>query len=302
MNQEIRNNPLVSVVITTAGRLSLLQRAVESVRNQNYKNIELIVVDDASEDGTEMWCQSQDFMYVRINKEEKKNGNYARNKGLSTARGKYIAYLDDDDAFMSNKISEQVKEAEKGYKVVYTLRKFEFIKSSGFEYVDEPMNENLIGDISSKIFTVEFVTSTSTILFEKNFLNDIGGWDEKQTAWQDNELLIRCAQKTKFQCINGPLTLYRVDKFDKKKMSNKFYNWRKAANYMIKKHKPIIKKLSVKTQYQFLTVYVRSCVLKSMMSHLYHLTIWYFLILLIINPGFIVKKVKSNLYKRLKVM
>ena len=54
------DGPLVSVIITTHNRLDLLKKAIDSVRNQSYKNFELIVVDDASIDGTKEYCEGQD--------------------------------------------------------------------------------------------------------------------------------------------------------------------------------------------------------------------------------------------------
>lgn len=66
--------PLVSAIITTHNRLPLLQRAIESVKQQTYPNIELIVVDDASTDGTCEFCKAQDFVFVHIPKERSRGG------------------------------------------------------------------------------------------------------------------------------------------------------------------------------------------------------------------------------------
>ncbi|WP_288911006.1 glycosyltransferase family 2 protein, partial [uncultured Thomasclavelia sp.] len=96
MNKE-NNNVLVSAIITTHNRLELLKRAIQSVYNQTYSNIELIVVDDASDDGTKEWAEQQSFKFIYIPKEKSKGGNYARNLGIKSSHGKYVAFLDDDD-------------------------------------------------------------------------------------------------------------------------------------------------------------------------------------------------------------
>lgn len=74
--------PLVSAIITTHNRLPLLQRAIESVKQQTYPNIELIVVDDASTDGTCEFCKAQDFVFVHIPKERSRGGNLLAIKEL----------------------------------------------------------------------------------------------------------------------------------------------------------------------------------------------------------------------------
>ena len=83
---------LVSAIITTNNRLELLKRAIESVRTQTYSNMECIVVDDASTDGTYEYCQGQPVRYLYIPPEESKGGNYARNRGIEMAQGEYVAF------------------------------------------------------------------------------------------------------------------------------------------------------------------------------------------------------------------
>ena len=78
---------LVSAIITTHNRVDLLKRAVKSVYAQTYKDIELIVVDDCSTDGTKEYCEAQSFRYIHIPKEESRGGNHARNLGVLAAKG-----------------------------------------------------------------------------------------------------------------------------------------------------------------------------------------------------------------------
>jgi glycosyltransferase involved in cell wall biosynthesis len=87
----------------------LLQRAIDSVKGQTYQPIELIVVDDWSSDGTKEFCEQQDFKYIHIPQSESKGGNYARNLGIKNAQGEYIAFLDDDDSWLPEKIEKQVR-------------------------------------------------------------------------------------------------------------------------------------------------------------------------------------------------
>lgn len=83
---------LVSAIITTHNRKSLLAKAINSVLTQTYSKIELIVVDDASDDGTDLMCLSLPLKYIYIPKEESCGGNHARNIGIMNAMGYYVAF------------------------------------------------------------------------------------------------------------------------------------------------------------------------------------------------------------------
>lgn len=292
--------PLVSVIITTKGRLELLKRAVESVQYQSYKNIEIIVVDDASIDGTQEWCRAQNFNYIRISKQNSINGNYARNLGFKSSKGEYIAFLDDDDAWLKDKIEKQVKLLiEFNGDIVYTLRKFEVISSSGVTSFNEKYKPSLIGDISKKILLVECVTSTSTLLFSRELFQKAGKWDELQEAWQDNELLIRCAQITNFYCINECLTIYRINEIDHKKISNDYYKWKNAATRLYNIHKQLYCKLNLLEKYKVKSIFYFNCAKRSKTSNLKTISLIRFFILFIYNPLYIFKMILFH-YKKFK--
>ena len=106
--------PLVSAIITTHNRKKMVGRAIESVLCQTYKNLECIVVDDASDESAESVCKSYPVHYIYIPKEESTGGNHARNVGIMKAKGKYVAFLDDDDYWLPTKIEKQVAYLGKG--------------------------------------------------------------------------------------------------------------------------------------------------------------------------------------------
>ena len=103
---------LVSVVITTRNRCELLKRAIESVLNQTYRNIELIIIDDNSSDNTQELVRSSTgkIIYVRHNK--CMGGAASRMTGSQRANGEYIAFLDDDDQWEPEKIEKQINVAK----------------------------------------------------------------------------------------------------------------------------------------------------------------------------------------------
>ena len=115
MNQE--KQPLVSVIITTYRNEALLPRAIGSVLHQTYRNLELIVVDDNdpqsdSRRATEaVMAGYPSVLYLRH--PENRNGAAARNTGIRAAKGKYIAFLDNDDLYFSGHIAQCVEALER---------------------------------------------------------------------------------------------------------------------------------------------------------------------------------------------
>lgn len=107
MNKDDRMNPLVTVYIPTFNRLPLLQRSVNSVLDQSYKNIELFVVDDSSDDGTSDYlaeCASRDSRIVFRSNTSNLGGGGCRNVAIQAAKGEFITGLDDDDYFTNCRI------------------------------------------------------------------------------------------------------------------------------------------------------------------------------------------------------
>lgn len=235
---------LVSAIITTHNRVKLLQRAVESVFEQTYSNIELIVIDDASIDGTKKYCESCSFRYVHISKSESKGGNYARNLGIRLAVGEYIAFLDDDDYWLPNKIEKQVALIEsKDCELVHCGRRLEIVKPDRIVYKDLLPNPNHWGDMNKKIL-LTICTTTTNILVKRQALLDVGLFDEKLAFWQEYELTIRLAQRAPFYFVNEPLSVYRVDRSDNQRLTNKYYEWKKAVKYIHDKHKKLYASLN----------------------------------------------------------
>ena len=101
---------LVSVIIPTYNRKNTIMKATKSVLNQTYKNIEVIIVDDASTDGTENLFKENIDKRVRFYRyTENKGACYARNYGVEHANGRYIAFQDSDDEWLDEKIEKQLK-------------------------------------------------------------------------------------------------------------------------------------------------------------------------------------------------
>lgn len=238
--------PLVSIIITTHNRKELLKKAIVSATKQTYENIECIIVDDASTDGTKEMLDSMSkeyiIRYIRISSEESRGGNYARNKGIIAARGTLIAFLDDDDEWLETKIEKQVdvlnRNLEIGVVSCGRIREYNFRKR-----VFGDVNTIPEGDLSLRIWE-KIPFTTSTILVKKDLLIEVGMFDEKLKFWQEYELLIRLCQVAKVGVVRENLVVYRIIDKDKKRLTNNINGWMDAVEYIDKKHASLISDLS----------------------------------------------------------
>lgn len=231
---------LVSAIITTHNRLELLKRAIESVRTQTYSNMECIVVDDASTDGTYEYCQGQPVRYLYIPPEESKGGNYARNRGIEMAQGEYVAFLDDDDCWLPEKTTKQVRLLEeKRCGLVYCDLTVENVSDKGIQYRDVYLGDYLCGDMSRRILMLINCCTTSLMLVRKDILLQIGMFDEHVRYWQDYELTVRAAQVTPFYLVTEPLCVYRRDTRDNQRLTNRLDGWEDNLNYLYQKHRKL---------------------------------------------------------------
>lgn len=240
--------PLVSAIITTHNRLELLKRAIQSVNNQTYPNIELIVVSDNSNDGTNEWLEKNNIKKILISEQNSKGGNYARNLGIKASNGFFIAFLDDDDYWMKDKIMKQVETIQKsGNGFVHCGIQYEYIYEDNNKLEDDNpkvfIGNTHEGDLS-RVILYQITALTSSILVKREILELCGYFDENCKFWQEYELTIRIAQKTNFDYIKEPLFVYRINKQDKNRLSNKFFEWKNSVKYIHHKHHNLYRKLN----------------------------------------------------------
>lgn len=238
----------VTAIITTHNRCELLKKAIKSVLNQTYKNIEIIVVDDNSDDNTEKYMQNiikenPEIKYKRLTNKNLSGGNYARNVGIKESTGEYIAFLDDDDEWMPEKIEKQVNVLKNNNDVDLVIcgKIVEYNFGEKYEegkyFLEKKQN-------CSKLILYKIIGVTSTMMFSKNILNEVGYFDEKLKFWQEYDLSIRICQKSKVYFLNEPLILYRINEKDKNRKTNKIDGWYADTQYIKEKYKNLIDKLS----------------------------------------------------------
>lgn len=238
---------LVSVVMPTYKRFDKLPRAIESVLNQTYSTLELLLVNDndPSDKFTEYVKEISkkylsDTRFKLILQDKHINGAVARNIAINHAKGEYIAFLDDDDWWEHNKLEEQVK----------TLSKLDNSwggVSCKFKLYD--INLNIIGKtrkyrdgyIYKDILFLQSDVATSTLLLRRSALDETGYFDEKLLRNQDLQLLVFFTYKYKLMEVDKYLHCVDVSDTQNRPSGDKVVS---VVNNFFKSVKPILDTLT----------------------------------------------------------
>ncbi|MFC6874608.1 glycosyltransferase family 2 protein [Halobellus marinus] len=201
--------PEVSVVLPTYNRRETIGRALKSVLSQEFSDLECIIIDGGSDDGTYKTVRSIADNRVRyVYTQSPRSPAIARNLGIDLASGKYIAFIDSDDVWMPMKLSCQVghlKEMKEPAAV-----------ASSFHRVTENYARRIIADPSlsgletyKELLRDNFIT-TSTLVLHRDVATQLGGFDESLSALEDWELALRISKSYEFKFIDLPLCVVPV--------------------------------------------------------------------------------------------
>ncbi len=197
----------MSVNITTYNRANLLERCISSVLQQSYPNIEIIVVDDFSADTTKdmmekHYANEKRIFYIR-HKYNKGNAA-ARNTALKKSKGKYVAFMDDDDEWIDcDKLKNQVSifEKNKESNLGIVCSGVNIIDTQGKTVVKkEEMPANLI----KTLLIGNGIIHNSTVMTTRDIMIKVGGFDEKMPRGVDSDFFRRVVVKHKYQVIIMP--------------------------------------------------------------------------------------------------
>lgn len=194
--------PLVSVVLPTRDRLELLPRALGTVLGQNGVDLECIVVDDGSTDGTKEWLTSMDDPRVVIVETEGALGpSAARNRGIAVARGRFVAFQDSDDEWLDGKLAMQLGAFERDPPPVLCFTGM-FIDEAGRRRVEVA---DVDGDGFEALLAYAGPITTPGLLIDRQLAGDELYFDEEMPAMVEHELILRLARKHSVARIAEPL-------------------------------------------------------------------------------------------------
>ena len=228
------SDDLVSVIIPFFNRPEQTLAAIRSALNQTYKEIEIIVVDDASENTIEDHVVLSDPKITFLKHTHNLGANAARNSGLKKASGYWISFLDSDDTWEPEKLEVMVSALKKDrdFSVAYCgIRK---ILDGKTESVEEP---TLVDDVYGSLLSKNIVGSASVPVISRKVFNNVDGFDEQLTSAQDWDLWLRIAEKEfKFLCLSEPLVNYTLPTQTGHISSSQVSFW-KGRSHFLEKHK-----------------------------------------------------------------
>lgn len=212
--------PQVSVILPTYNRAHLIKRPIKSVLNQQFSDLELIIVDDGSRDDTATVVNEfADSRISYIEHETNKGSSAARNTGINAATGEYIAFLDSDDEWHPTKLSKQIRYLDnlpEEWVAVYCdtqvvrqgqcadLRRVlnKIVPGGKANRIQPEGGEELI----PRLLAIEFdPAGGSTLVVESDTINELNGFDESFRRHTDWEFLIRLLRIGKLAAVDEPL-------------------------------------------------------------------------------------------------
>lgn len=231
---------LVSAIITTHKREpKIIERALLSVLNQTYSNMEIIVVDDSPADyphraAVKKVVEQHGAKYIAH--ECCKGACVARNTGVEQCKGEFVAFLDDDDEWKPEKIEKQMLlMKDPDVALVYC----------GYENLFEATGEIVVtnkafhrGYVFDQLIRENFIGSTSFPLIRKNALLTIGGFDPEMESVQDLDVWLRVAKQYQVDYVEESLVIYhfhqgeQITKNPKRKISGLERVFEKNREYL----------------------------------------------------------------------
>lgn len=201
----------LSVIITTYGRkFDSIERSICSVKNQTYKNIETILVDDnppnceyrkSVQEGIRTYPE-----IVYVQHEKNRGAQAARNTGVKVASGEIVAFLDDDDEWFPEKIAKQMELVKPNVGLVY-CRGFRINKDTG-EIKPYDNERNFKTEVTfNDLLYGDYIGTTTQAMIPKEVIENVGYFDLKQPARQDYEMWIRISKR--YRCVGVDESLFK---------------------------------------------------------------------------------------------
>lgn len=201
----------VSIIIPAYNKYHYTRETIESILNQTYKNIEIIVINDGSTDLTYQLENeyNNSIKYIYTNN---KGASAARNIGILKATGEYLAFIDCDDVYKPEKIKESIDALKNNSSFDFVYTDVYFIDKNGNKIDQKSYTKDHPGSgyIAKRILLSDFTITNSTLVLRKSCINRISSFDEKIFIAADRDFMLRLAINFKGLYLSNKLTGYRV--------------------------------------------------------------------------------------------
>jgi teichuronic acid biosynthesis glycosyltransferase TuaG len=206
------DSPLVTVVVPTYNRAGLIGETIQSILNQQYGNLELIVVCDGCTDETESVVRSFDDPRIQLVMQEHSGGPARpRNTGVTRARGEYVAFCDDDDLWMPEKLRRQMTVMEADPDAALCFAGGVTFGEGTSAFPNRRLKHGPQRGHFRALLYGNFIAN-STVLVRRDILTEVGPFnvDRALHGTEDYEMWLRIAHSHKLVGIDEPLIRYRV--------------------------------------------------------------------------------------------
>ncbi|HFR4186932.1 glycosyltransferase family A protein [Bacillus cereus] len=203
---------LVSVIVPLYNAEKYIEETMESILNQTYKNIEIVIVDDGSKDQSSSIVKNLKKKYpeqIKYILQENQGVSVARNTGIENASGEYISFLDSDDLWHPTKIEKQIESMHKNNMNACYCGYMNFYEETG-EKVENKTNF-VKGNMTKAFLTHQVFAQTSTWIFKKSIVMDHTIHFTPGCSWgEDLEFLFKLMSVTNVCYVDEYLTYYRI--------------------------------------------------------------------------------------------
>jgi glycosyltransferase involved in cell wall biosynthesis len=204
--------PLISIIIPTYNSERFVEKTIKSALQQTFQDFELIIVDDCSTDNTVKVIEAiaDGDRRIKIFTHTTNVGIAAnRNRGIAKASGQYVAFLDHDDLWLSEKLAMQLTALEQSPRAAVAYSWIDLIDEDG-QYLRQHLRPRYTGYIYKNLLVTNFLVTASNPLIRMNCLKSIGEFDETIYGSDDWELLTRLAKNYEFILVKECHIKYRV--------------------------------------------------------------------------------------------
>ncbi|WP_018951550.1 glycosyltransferase [Thioalkalivibrio sp. AKL12] len=216
-------NPLVSVIMPAYNTAAYIAESVDSVLDQDYPSVELIVVDDGSTDGTiEILREYGDRLTLLT--QQNQGAAVARNAGIAKAQGDYIAFIDSDDVWLPGKLTAQVLYMEQHPEIGFVHTDFlswkpgadgRFAPARTLADPPVPVTEapGIVLEGSGWVYNqllMESLPHTITVMMRRTLVDQVGEFDPELKRGQDYDYWIRASRLTEYRQLDRVTALYRL--------------------------------------------------------------------------------------------
>lgn len=244
----------ISVIIPTYNRANFLERAIDSVLNQTRKADECIIVDDGSSDNTSLILQKYQSNVGVIRLDKNRGVSHARNVGMEMASGNWIALLDSDDEWKTNKLERQLEAIHKKPDTVFCHTEEIWIRNG--KRVNQMKKHQKFGGFIFDKSLERCLISPSSVLFQKSLLGEIGYFDPTFPICEDYDLWLKVSARYAVLFLDEPLVIKYAGHKDQLSL-----NTNKIEQYRIKALENLVLEQGLKIEDEFsaLEMLIKKC-------------------------------------------